>query len=79
MKRSLTLGLALLLTACGNRGDLHPKTGETLPVKPMFATTTPTVKELIAPDSQAHPQRSSEEIDRSQDRRDDKFDLPPPG
>ena len=80
MKRMwFVVGIELVLTGCGNRTDLQPKTGQTLPVKPIFAPKTPSVSQLLTPDSQARPQRSDEQLDRSRERRDDKFDLPPAG
>ncbi|WP_374580524.1 lipoprotein [Sphingomonas sp. J344] len=33
--RTLVVFTALLLAACGNRGDLKPAAGETLPPNPM--------------------------------------------
>ena len=79
MKRLVIAGLTLFLVSCGNRTDLTPRMGGSLPVKPVFAPTTPTVQQLLTPDSQARPQRSDEQLDRSRERRDDKFDLPPAG
>ena len=79
MKRIIIIGLALALSACGNRGELKPKVGESLPVKPLFAPTTPSAAQLLTPETQARPQRTDEQLDRSRQRRDDKFDLPPPG
>ena len=75
MKAFIIVALALLVTGCGNRTELRPKAGETLPQKPVFAPTTPTVSQLLTPDSQARPQRSDEQLNRSQERRDDHFDL----
>ncbi len=79
MMRMIVLCLAMALAACGNRTDLRPRAGEALPVKPLFAPVTPSVSKLLTPDSQARPQRTDEQLNRSQERRDDKFDLPPPG
>ena len=79
MRVILMFGAALALTACGNRTELRPRQGEALPVKPLFAPATPSVTKLLTPDSQARPQRSDEQLNRSQERRDDKFDLPPKG
>jgi len=76
---SLSLCVALVVTGCGNRTDLKPKVGGALPAKPLFAPTTPTVPQLLAPETQVRPQRSDEQLDRSRERRDDKFDLPPAG
>jgi hypothetical protein len=71
--------MSVAISSCGNRTELRPRTGESLPVKPLFAPATPTVGKLLTPDTQARPQRSDEQLNRSQERRDDKFDLPPPG
>jgi len=79
MKRLILVTLVMMLSGCGNRTDLHPRKGEALPVKPLFAPATPTVRQLLTPESQERPQRSDEQLNRSQERRDDKFDLPPPG
>ncbi len=79
MRAIIVIGAALALAACGNRTDLRPKVGESLPVKPIFAPATPSVSKLLTPDSQSRPQRSDEQLDRSRERRDDKFDLPPAG
>ncbi len=79
MKNMIVISLAFALAGCGNRTDLRPRQGEALPVKPLFAPATPSVTKLLTPESQARPQRSDEQLNRSQERRDDKFDLPPPG
>jgi hypothetical protein len=50
-----------------------------MPVKPEDVRTQPTVDELIAPSAQANPKRSDELLKRSEERREDKFDLPPKG
>ena len=73
----LTLALALL--ACGARTQLSPKQGAAMPVKPETANTAPTAVQLMTPDSQARPTRSDEQLKRSEERREDKFDLPPAG
>jgi hypothetical protein len=71
--------LALALPACGQRAQLTPKAGNSLPVKPEAAIKTPTADALLTPDGQASPKRSDEQLLKSEQRRDDKFDLPPPG
>ena len=71
--------LALALSACGARTQLTPKTGNAMPVKPETANTVPTAVQLMTPDSQARPKRSDEQLKRSEERREDKFDLPPAG
>ncbi len=76
------LGTALimitLLAGCGGRVNLKPKAGTTMPMKAEAAPAPPTVDEMIAPGTQAQPKRSDEQLKRSEERRDDKFDLPPP-
>jgi hypothetical protein len=74
-----SLILASLLSGCGARVALRPKEGRGLPVKPEAATTVPTAADLMAADTQARPKRSDEQLERSEERRSDKFDLPPTG
>jgi hypothetical protein len=78
MKPAILL-LALTLAACGSRQELRPKEGASLPPKPFAVATDPTPQQLMTPDIQSRPRRSDSLLDRSQERRDDKFDLPPPG
>lgn len=66
------------LAGCGGRGDLKPAPGRALPVKPLMARTTPTVRELLTPPTYARPDRVDELVKRSQPRQTDPFDLPPP-
>ncbi len=79
MKTAAVLVLILTLSACGGRQVLAPKDGVALPPKPEFARTVPTPDDLMTPDDQARPQRNDELLLKSEKRRDDKFDLPPPG
>lgn len=67
----------LLLAACGSMRDLRPAPGESLPVAPYGAETTPTPKALLTPTAQQRPDRSDELLTRSEERRSDEFDLPP--
>ena len=69
--------LALLLAACGGREELRPAAGETLPQKPYAAQATPAPSELMTPETQARPRRSDELLRESEQRRDDRFELPP--
>lgn len=68
-----------ILSACGNRGELIPAEGQSLPQPAYGEAERPTAEELITPSSQAQPERSDELLRRSEKRQDDKFDLPPPG
>lgn len=72
------IALALALAACGRVGELQPPPGQPLPVKPKLATTTPTPEELLTPPTLARPVRVDEILTRSEPRRPDRFDLPPP-
>ena len=83
MKRSFPPRLAttaglLILGGCGNMADLRPAEGQSLPVKPMMASHTPTAEELLTPPAYASPDRVDELMRRSTPRRSDRFDLPPP-
>jgi hypothetical protein len=73
------IALATLLSACGNKDDLEPAKGEILPVTPAGAPKQPTPEELMTPTTQARPERSDEPLKRSEERKDDEYDLPPPG
>ena len=71
-------GIAVL-AGCGQMAPLRPAQGEPLPVKPLMAKATPTADQLLTPPTYARPQRVDELIKRSQPRKVDRFDLPPPG
>jgi hypothetical protein len=69
--------LALSLAGCGGRQDLKPKEGHATPPIPRGATEALTAQQLLAPSSQARPERNAELLRQSQERKDDSFDLPP--
>ena len=69
---------ASILGACGKMAPLEPAPGQHLPVKPLLATATPTAEQLLTPPATARPQRVDELITRSEPRRPDRFDMPPP-
>ena len=77
MKRLVVLG-AFLLGACGQMADLQPAPGQSLPVKPLLARATPTAEQLLTPPTNADPERIDELVKRSEPRKPDRFDLPPP-
>ncbi len=80
MRAILALAVvALALSACGARVKLSPREGRAMPVRPETAAAAPTVEQLLTPDSQARPRRSDEQLKRSEQRREDRFDLPPTG
>ncbi|GAA4033208.1 hypothetical protein GCM10022281_11230 [Sphingomonas rosea] len=72
------LALSLGIAACGQVGELKPAPGSRLPVKPKMAVTTPTPTELLTPPAIARPVRVDEILTRSEPRKPDRFDLPPP-
>jgi hypothetical protein len=74
----LAIGL-LALGACGSRQNLRVAEGQQLPVKPAMARKTPTAVELLEPPPISRPERVNELITQSEEREDDRFDLPPPG
>jgi hypothetical protein len=78
LERLLAIAAGLGLAGCGHVADLKPPPGQSMPVKPLMARTTPTVEQLLARPPIAKPDRVDELITRSQPRRSDPFDLPPP-
>jgi predicted small lipoprotein YifL len=70
--------LLLSLAACGGREPLRPAAGEQMPVAPAQAARAPTTDELLTPPPTIRPQRVDEVLRRSEEREDDRFDLPPP-
>ena len=78
MKRLAALLVPMILAACGRVAPLEPATGQSLPIKPALAQKTPDAEELLTPPTFAKPERIDELMKRSQPRRADRFDLPPP-
>ena len=74
----VALAASLALAACGRVAPLRPAEGQSLPVKPAMASKTPDAEELLTQPVQARPERIDELMKRSQPRRADRFDLPPP-
>jgi len=75
-----SIGMALgtlLLAACGSQEPLRPVAGQSLPPRPYGATYTPDSEDLLEPSVLAVPERSIELRERSEERADDPFDLPP--
>ena len=82
MKRPVTVlglgfGLALALSGCGLRAPLAPAEGQHMPPAPAMASRAMTTDELLAPPAVARPGRLDELLQRSEERHDDRFDLPP--
>lgn len=78
MRRALLLGM-MLLAGCGQREVLTPRPGASLPPKPELAATQPDSTDLLTPRTGERPERSEELLLKSEERPDDRFDLPPPG
>jgi len=77
MKRLAPLLALALLAACGGREPLRPAPGQSLPVAPATAAQAPTVEQMLTPTPPARPERVDEPLRRSEEREDDRFDLPP--
>jgi hypothetical protein len=71
--------LVALLTACGTTAPLRPKSGDSLPPKPLAARSAPDAERLMTPTPQSRPQRTDDLLRNSDERTPDRFDLPPPG
>ena len=69
--------LLLALSACGLREPLEPPPGQPAPPVPAMASEPLTTEEMLTPPPIARPQRVDELLRRSEERRDDRFDLPP--
>jgi len=76
VKRAALL-LALVSAGCGLREPLQPAPGESMPPAPAMASRPMTTDELLAPPPEARPGRVDELLRRSEERRDDRFELPP--
>jgi hypothetical protein len=78
--RTIIASLLLLgLAACGKRDALRPPQGHIMPPKPATASAQPTVDQLLTPPVETRPGRSDDVLRRSEERPDDRFNLPPPG
>lgn len=72
--------LALLaLTACGKQGQLTPVPPRTMPVQGVATMVAPTPEEMLRLPPQSAPNRVDDPVERSQERPDDRFNLPPSG
>ncbi|HEX8216569.1 MAG TPA: hypothetical protein VF577_03800 [Allosphingosinicella sp.] len=78
MRRAAFLTCLLVFaSACGVRGPLEPEPGQPLPVQPETAAGPATTEQLLEPPPIARPSRVDEALTRSQEREEDRFDLPP--
>ena len=75
--RLAALAMVLLLAACGQRTELQPAAGGSLP-PPRYGTSEPVgTQELLVLEPEAAPERAVELRGESDERVDDPFDLPP--
>jgi len=82
MRRRVSISIVaatLALVGCGKAEELTPAAGQALPMRPAAAREQPTANDLLTPPTQARPHRIDEPLRRSEERKDDPFDLPPPG
>lgn len=78
MTRALiALVLVGLLAACGSRTELRPKQGMASVPKAAEAAAAETPSQLMTPSTQARPDRKADLLTKSEERKDDPFDLPP--
>ncbi len=74
----LLAGMAgLSLGGCGLREPLRPAPGESMPPAPAMSARAMTTDELLEPPPIARPGRVDELLRRSEEREDDRYDLPP--
>ena len=77
MRRAALLLFGAMLAGCGLREPLEPPPGHSMPVTPAMSRQALTTEEMLTPPPIARPERVSELLSRSEERRDDRFDLPP--
>lgn len=81
-KARLPLVAVLLLAGmglggCGNQRDLKPAVGAQLPPAPLGRDGPKNANELLKAPVEAKPELTVDSRVRSEERRDDPFDLPP--
>ena len=72
------IGLAAVLSGCGNRAPLEPRPGTSLPPAPYGREQPLSADALLRPPPLAVPERNVELRRRSEERESDPFDQPPP-
>jgi hypothetical protein len=77
-RRALFLIAPFLLAGCGLREPLQPVEGQAPPPTPAAMARPLTTDEMVTPPPIARPERVDELLRRSEERTDDRFDLPPP-
>lgn len=77
MTARLALLLLLALAACGKVGKLTPVAPQTAPPKPFAMSVAPTPEDMLRLPPQSQPYRVDDPVEKSQERPDDPFNLPP--
>ena len=72
-----TLPVMVALAGRGLREPLEPLPGQEAPPVPAMAKDPLTTEEMLTPPPIARPERVDELLRRSEERSDDRFDLPP--
>ena len=75
--RRLTLVALLLLGGCGLKGPLEAVAPTPLPMAQRGQTVAPTPAQMLVVPIQAEPQRVDDPVKKSEERPDDRFNLPP--
>lgn len=77
MRRAALLLLVLALEGCGLKGPLEPVPPTALPVAQRGQTVAPTPAQMLVVPVQAAPQRVDDPVKKSEERPDDRFNIPP--
>lgn len=74
---AIVLGLSAMVAGCGSVKQLRPTEGMGEVPKAATAQQRETPDQLMTPSTQARPDRQADLLDRSAEREEDPFDLPP--
>ncbi len=74
---ALLLPVLLGLPACGLKGPLEPVPPTAMPVAQRGQSLAPTPAQMLVVPVQAAPQRVDDPVKKSEERPDDRFNLPP--
>ena len=77
MTARLVIVVLLALAACGKVGKLTPVASNTPPPKPVAMSVAPVPEDMLRLPPQSQPNRVDDPVEKSQERPDDKFNLPP--